>query len=573
MFSFPRRLLSTVLAAGAVALVAAAPAAADHPDDGVGLEQVGQALGPSTELAGSGLYRVTLESGERMLSHGPDLQLRDLTPGASGFGNGSPERDPFCGGDYYQHVLYARASTSPDDYAASKPVIQTAIRRMNAVLNSDSLASGGPTADYRVLCEAGGEVRVDSFTVAVGSSYSAIVNAAQNAGFDESNVDYTIFFDGNGGGACGIGSYYDDDRLVVNNYNNRGGSYGITYKGCWNNGTPMHENGHNQGAVQYDAPYSTGSGGHCIDERDVMCYSPDGGDKNQGGTISRCTDRVVFDCGFDSYFDSAPEPGEWLETHWNMGSPLNRFIVFGTEPNVAPEASFGFSCSDLSCGFTDTSTDSDGSIESRSWNFGDGSSASAANPDHTYAEAGTYTVALEVTDDRGSTAQAQQQVTVTAPSGSGGGGSGGGGSDEDSGGGGDSGGGFPDPFGLLEQLFNRLPVGGELADQGSWAYHPVKVPKRAKVLKVKLTGPPCFTQSCDPDLDLYLARKALPDESVHACAPLRIGSRELCKIKRPRKGKWFAGINAHEASSASPYVVKAVIKKQKKKKKNRKRRR
>ncbi len=32
---------------------------------------------------------------------------------------------------------------------------------------------------------------------------------------------------------------------------------------CWNGSTPMHENGHNQGAVQYDAPYSTGDGAHC----------------------------------------------------------------------------------------------------------------------------------------------------------------------------------------------------------------------------------------------------------------------------------------------------------------------
>ncbi len=93
--------------------------------------------------------------------------------------------------------------------------------------------------------------------------------------------------------------------------------------------TPMHENAHNQGAVQPEAPNSTGTGGHCYEERDVLCYSPDGGDRNQNGIASRCTSRVTFDCGNDDYFDSAPEPAEYLAGHWNIGSALNRFVVFG----------------------------------------------------------------------------------------------------------------------------------------------------------------------------------------------------------------------------------------------------
>ena len=112
----------------------------------------------------------------------------------------------------------------------------------------------------------------------------------------------------------------------------------------------MHENAHNQGAVQYSSPQSTGSGGHCSQGHDVLCYAPDGGDRNQVLSIA-CADRVHFDCEGDDYFDPSPEPGEYLATHWNLGSPLNRFIVFSDasapaapEPAAAEPACVAASC-------------------------------------------------------------------------------------------------------------------------------------------------------------------------------------------------------------------------------------
>ena len=82
--------------------------------------------------------------------------------------------------------------------------------------------------------------------------------------------------------------------------------------------------------------------------------------------------------------------------------------------NVAPAATFGFSTSDLQVAFTDQSTDSDGTITSRTWNFGDGNTSNAQNPSHTYASAGTYTVTLTVTDNDGATDSTSQSVTVTS---------------------------------------------------------------------------------------------------------------------------------------------------------------
>ena len=52
-----------------------------------------------------------------------------------------------------------------------------------------------------------------------------------------------------------------------------------------------------------------------------------------------CPGAVRFDCNHDDYFDSAPEPGEYLEGHWNLGSPLKRFLTFTAGgPPLAPTA-------------------------------------------------------------------------------------------------------------------------------------------------------------------------------------------------------------------------------------------
>lgn len=89
----------------------------------------------------------------------------------------------------------------------------------------------------------------------------------------------------------------------------------------------------------------------------------------------------------------------------------------GTTPpaNLPPVASFTQSINNLAVNFSDTSTDSDGSIASRNWNFGDGSSSTAANPAKTYATAGSYTVSLTVTDDKGAATSISKTITVTAP--------------------------------------------------------------------------------------------------------------------------------------------------------------
>jgi hypothetical protein len=51
-----------------------------------------------------------------------------------------------------------------------------------------------------------------------------------------------------------------------------------------------------------------------------------------GQFFTRCNPAADYepsDCAFDTYFDTRPEWGEWLTTHWNLGSTNNTYVHFG----------------------------------------------------------------------------------------------------------------------------------------------------------------------------------------------------------------------------------------------------
>ncbi|MDP9401388.1 MAG: hypothetical protein M3P39_10695, partial [Actinomycetota bacterium] len=121
-------------------------------------------------------------------------------------------------------------------------------------------------------------------------------------------------------GVAGIADFPSDDRPAATNVGAKRGGYWAFAFGradradflAGRTRTIAHEIGHTLGAVQTSSPNTTGAG-HCVDERDIMCYA-DGGPRN--AMLAVCG-AMEWDCGRNDYFNAAPAPGSYLATRWN----------------------------------------------------------------------------------------------------------------------------------------------------------------------------------------------------------------------------------------------------------------
>jgi hypothetical protein len=99
-----------------------------------------------------------------------------------------------------------------------------------------------------------------------------------------------------------------------------------------------------------------------------------------------------------------------------------KLIISYTQSNDPPSADFSYTPSNPTTvdvlKFTDLSTDTDGSIVSWLWSFGDGTTSTNRNPTHKYDESGAYLITLTVTDDDGVTDKISAAIYIEkSPSG------------------------------------------------------------------------------------------------------------------------------------------------------------
>lgn len=293
-----------VLAATATMMIAAEPAPAHDGDGGARLARV--------QIAGLTLF-----------THGPDEGVRPWTTPwrkagspASRFGPKSGENAPLCAADHRFEVVYAHAAGSPSRALRAGPQMRSIVGRANRVLSEDARASGAAGADLRFRCNVNGRVHIRSLRVSE-ILWETIIAEGRAQGMTARDTKYLVFADDRLA-FCGLASMVYDGWPGRSNANN-GEAWAVMDPSCWDPESVLHELGHTMGAVQPDAPLSDGDG-HCVESFDILCGA--------GGRRWRsCPELVTFDCGFDTYFDAAPEPGEHLATHWNLGSPANLFIT------------------------------------------------------------------------------------------------------------------------------------------------------------------------------------------------------------------------------------------------------
>jgi serine protease len=179
--------------------------------------------------------------------------------------------------------------------------------------------------------------------------------------------------------------------------------------------------------------------------------------------------------------------------------------------NVAPTANFSYTSSGLTVSFSDASSDSDGSIASRAWDFGDGTTSTATNPSKTYSAAGTYTVKLTVTDNGG--LDNTKTVSVTVPSS-----------------GGDT------------VLQNGVAKTGLSAAAGGSLDFTLVVPAGASGLKFVTTGG-------SGDVDVYAKFGSAPSTTSYDCKSDTPNSAETCTIATAQAGTYHVKLVAYSAFS------------------------
>lgn len=121
-------------------------------------------------------------------------------------------------------------------------------------------------------------------------------------------------------------------------------------------------------------------------------------------------------------FNGEVATGDWVLSVVDSASAdtgsLNSWSLtitgIGDVAPAAPEADFMFEAEGLEATFTDSSSDRNDDIASWSWNFGDGTESNEQNPTHTFAETGSYEVALTVTDETGFSSTKSIMVSVSA---------------------------------------------------------------------------------------------------------------------------------------------------------------
>ncbi|MGY2130537.1 PKD domain-containing protein [Blastococcus sp. SYSU DS0617] len=254
-----------------------------------------------------------------------------------------------------------------------------AFRNSNSSFASTRTAIAGPQT-----------FTVEAWFKTTSRSGGRIVGFANSATGTSSNYDRIVFLDA--AGRVNFGVYPNVDRLVASTATYNDGRWHHVVGSLGAQGMALYVDGKRVGA-RTDTTTAQAFNGYWRIGADSVWS----GSRTFTGSIDEV---AVYPTALSA---------EQVAGHFEVGRT-------GAAANVAPTAAFTSRTSFLDATFDAAgSTDTDGTIASYDWDFGDGTTGTGIRPVKTYTAAGTYPVQLMVTDDRGATARATATVTVTAP--------------------------------------------------------------------------------------------------------------------------------------------------------------
>jgi subtilisin len=278
------------------------------------------------------------------------------------------------------------------------------------VANMSLGGSGFSQAEYDAI-QGAVETGV-AFAVAAGNSDDDAANYSPAAFDNVLTVSALADFDGEPGG-LGSPTCRDDQDDTLADFSNWGSAVQIAAPGvCILSTFPIEDGSYGTiSGTSMASPHAAGA----------LALLASSNNPNGAADVHNLYDQVINSGNFNWTDDSGDGIKEPLLDVSNATLFAPVLVAGGGggggDTNSPPTASFTFSCTDLSCDFDASgSSDSDGSIASYDWDFGDGNTVSGVTANHTYAASGTYTVVLTVTDDERATDSDSQSVTVSSES-------------------------------------------------------------------------------------------------------------------------------------------------------------
>jgi gliding motility-associated-like protein len=272
---------------------------------------------------------------------------------------------------------------------------------------------------------AGGTITVDPDATLSLTSAPVTNNQAVCQNVAIANITYGVGGGGTGGNVtglpAGVTGTYAGGVITITGTPTTPGTYNYTVT---TTGTCVQRTALGQIVVNPDAAIALTSAGPTNAQEICMngsiatiTYSISGG--GTGATVSGLPAGITgtYSAGTFTILGSATASGTFNYTVTTTGTCAQKTATGTIIVNALPTANFNVtipSCETRVLTFTDISTANSGALDGWTWTFGDGPGGSALqHPTHTYTAAGTYTVTLSVTNNKGCVSNPVKTTNVT----------------------------------------------------------------------------------------------------------------------------------------------------------------